>query len=310
VIVTVTLNVALDVTYPVPTLEVGGSHVVGTPHARAGGKGVNVARVLHQHGCPVLATGLVGGPTGADVRDDLAAAGVAHDFAEVAGPSRRTVTVVAADSGDATAFNEPGPEVSAAEWGAFVRHLESLLAEASVVVLSGSLPGVPVYAYRELTRLAQRHGTAVVLDATQVALLAALEAGPDIVKPNASELAATTGLTSPVEGAGQLRDRGARAVVASLGVDGLLAHTPDGLWRASIPERLAGNPTGAGDACVAALAAGIAEGWAWPQRLRTAVAWSAAAVVAPHAGTVDPDTRDRVHDHILVEEIHAADVHR
>jgi len=112
---------------------------------------------------------------------------------------------------------------------------------------------------------------------------------PTLVKPNRDELMNAIGTTDVAAAAATLRQAGAGAVVISLGVDGLLALTPEGAWRASPPERVAGNPTGAGDAAVAALVRGIVTGLPWPDRLRDAVALSAAAVAAALAGSFDAD---------------------
>ncbi len=185
------------------------------------------------------------------------------------------------------------------------------MGEAEVVVLAGSLPpGPPPDAYGQLIALAAAAGAATVLDTSGPALLSALSAGPDVVKPNAAELAAVTGHRDLAAAAAELRGLGARAVVASCGPDGLYALTPQGGWRAKPPEQLSGNPTGAGDACVAALAAGLADGTPWPDILREAVALSAAAVPCPVAGDFDADTYHRFRTAVPVEEVHAARTHR
>lgn len=287
-ILTVTLNAALDVTYQVPALRLGESHRPSAVDTRAGGKGINVARVLHTLGHETMVTGLVGGQTGVAIRADVMAAGLRESLFEMAGPSRRTVTVVS--DGTATAINEPGPPVSISDWADFVGGYHALAARASVVVLSGSLPPtLPTDAYAQLIRATE---TPTILDTSGEPLLAGLAAKPDVIKPNAQELVETTGLEDPAAAARALLDKGAGAVVASLGAGGLLAVTPAGAWRAAPPESLHGNPTGAGDACVAALAAGLALDW--PTRLAEAVAVSAAAVPCPLAGDIDLDTYRRL----------------
>jgi tagatose 6-phosphate kinase len=299
VILTVTLNAALDVTYQVPALRIGAAHRPSAVATRAGGKGINVARVLKALGHETMVSGLVGGQTGAAIRADVMVAGLREALFEMAGPSRRTVTIVS--DGAATAINEPGPPVSISDWADFVGGYHQLAARASVVVLSGSLPpNLPDDAYAQLIRATS---TPTVLDTSGPALLAGLAARPDVVKPNAAELVETTGLTDPVAAARTLLDRGAGAVVASLGAAGMLAVTPAGRWRAAPPEPLRGNPTGAGDAGVAALAAGFALDW--PARLAEAVAVSAAAVPCPLAGDIDLDTCRRLRPAITVEELDA-----
>ncbi|MDO3705130.1 1-phosphofructokinase family hexose kinase [Micromonospora sp. C28SCA-DRY-2] len=294
-IVTVTLNPALDITHTVASLVPHRSHRVSDVAAQAGGKGVNVARVLHTLGLPTVAVAFRGGLTGAAVAADLDRHGIAHRLVDTAGESRRTFTVVDRGSGDATVFNEAGPAVSDAEWRALRGQVRRLLAGASVLVLSGSLPpGLPDTAYAELAGAAARAGVPVILDAAGPPLRAGLAAGPDVIKPNATELAEATGLPDPLAAAEALRAAGARAVVASLGPAGLLAVTPDGTFRAEPPAPLAGNPTGAGDSVVAAIAAGIHTGTPWPHRLAEAVALSAATVRAPRAGQFDADTYHRL----------------
>lgn len=114
-----------------------------------------------------------------------------------------------------------------------------------------------------------------------------LAARPDIIKPNSDELAELTGSHEPLRATRDARRRGAHSVVASLGPEGLLAVTPDGSWRAPAPDRVKGNPTGAGDSAVAGLLSGYVEDLPWPDRLARAVALSAATVLAPVAGEFD-----------------------
>ena len=127
-ILTVTPNAALDITYEVDELVAHQSHRVTTVRQRAGGKGVNVASVLARMGRPVIATGLVGGSAGDEIRSDLEARGVAARFVDGGGSSRRTVNVVSTAHGDATIFNEPGPELTGPGWQSLVAGLDSLLA--------------------------------------------------------------------------------------------------------------------------------------------------------------------------------------
>ncbi|MET9468185.1 hexose kinase [Streptomyces sp. NPDC006544] len=311
-ILTVTLNAALDVTHFVDEVTPHASHRVTQPVERAGGKGINVARVLAALGHPVLSTGLVGGTTGRILREDLRASGLEDALVPVRGESRRTVTVVSTRNGDATVFNPPGPHVDPQSWRSFTRRFAELAARADVVVLAGSLPpGLPCDSYAGLLATARSAGAVTVLDTSGAALLSALAAGPDVIKPNAAEILEVTGRSDVAAAAAGLQALGARTVVASDGPRGLHAVTPEGRYRALPPARLRGNPTGAGDACVAALAAGLATGLPWPDLLRDAVALSAAAVPAPLAGDVHRDLYDqfRTTTTVSVETPHAADSH-
>ncbi|WP_061293309.1 1-phosphofructokinase family hexose kinase [Herbidospora cretacea] len=275
-ILTVTLNPAYDVTYQVADLRRGATNRVGEVAVRAGGKGLNVARLLRELGHEVTALGL------ADARFGASAA-LPNAFTPIAGETRRTVAVVA---GDVTLLNEPGPLISPGEWAAFLADFGAWLPRASAVVMSGSLPpGVPPDAYAVLAALAGDVPT--IVDAEGDALVHALAARPHVVKPNAEELSRTFGAATSVrDGAMRLRELGARAAVVSDGPRGLHADTPDGLWRA-VPPLAEGNPTGAGDAAVAAIAMGVVARWDWAETLQHAAALSAAAVRAPLAGQAD-----------------------
>ncbi|MFF9393292.1 1-phosphofructokinase family hexose kinase [Streptomyces griseoluteus] len=295
-ILTVTLNTALDITYRVTSLRPHAEHRVSEVVERPGGKGVNVARVLAALGYAVTVTGFAGGPTGQVLRERLAAApGITDALVPVGGPTRRTVAVVDELTGDTTQLNEPGPHIGATEWAAFLRAYDTLLADARAVALCGSLPpGVPVGAYAGLIRVARSAGVPVLLDTGGEPLRRGIAARPDIVKPNAAELAELTGSHEPARATRDARRRGAQSVVASLGPEGLLAATPEGHWRAAPPARLRGNPTGAGDAAVAGLLSGLVDGLSWPARLTRATALSAAAVLAPTAGEFDPADYERL----------------
>ncbi|MFE0844712.1 1-phosphofructokinase family hexose kinase [Streptomyces rochei] len=288
-ILTVTLNTALDITYRVPGLRPHASHRVTEVTERPGGKGLNVARVLAALGHPVTVTGFAGGSTGATVRATLAGVpGVVDALVPVAGATRRTVAVVDERTGDTTQLNEPGPVVAPAEWNAFQEAYEGLLAGAAAVALCGSLPpGVPVGAYAGLVRTARAAGVPVLLDTSGEPLRRGVAARPDLIKPNADELAELTGSHEPLRATQAARRRGARSVVASLGAAGLLAETPEGRWRAAPPAQVRGNPTGAGDSAVAGLLSGLVEHLPWPDRLARAVALSAATVLSPVAGEFD-----------------------
>ncbi|MER7079676.1 1-phosphofructokinase family hexose kinase, partial [Saccharopolyspora kobensis] len=141
-IITVTPNPALDVSYRVAHLSPGSSHRVREVHERAGGKGLNVSRVLHGQGIGTLVAAPVGGVHGDAIREDLDAAGIEHLLLPVPGPTRRTIAVVAEEdtSGEATLFNEPGSHLAEADWQRFRELLTTRLPEASVLVCSGSLP--------------------------------------------------------------------------------------------------------------------------------------------------------------------------
>lgn len=307
-ILTVTLNTALDLTYGVPALVPHTSHRVTDLSERPGGKGINVARVLTALGHDSVVTGFAGGATGSVLRQLLAdlpanRGKLTDALVPVAGDTRRTLAVADRATGDTTQFNEPGPHITAAEWTAFRRGYEELLTGADAVALCGSMPpGIHVGAYAELIRPARAAGVPVLLDTSGEPLRRGIAARPDLIKPNADELAQLTGSREPARATRDARRRGAQTVIASLGPDGMLALTPDGSWRASPPTAVKGNPTGAGDSAVAGLLSSLVEGLSWPDRLRRAVALSTATVLAPTAGDFDRAAYEELLPRVAIEE--------
>lgn len=307
-ILTVTPNTALDITYRVRSLRPHTAHRVTEVTERPGGKGLNVARVLAALGHEVTVTGFTGGVTGRALRDQLAdTPGVVDALIPVAGATRRTIAVVDTTTGDSTQLNEPGPEITPGEWASFQEAYEVLLRSASAVALCGSLPpGVPVGAYAGLIRAARAAAVPVLLDTSGEPLRRGIAARPDIVKPNADELAELTGSHEPLRATQDARRRGAHTVVASLGPAGLLAATSEGHWRATPPAHVHGNPTGAGDSAVAGLLSGLVEQLPWPDRLARAVALSAATVRAPAAGEFDPTAYEELRGRVAVTGVVSA----
>jgi tagatose 6-phosphate kinase len=292
-VVCVALSPALDITYVSERFTAGAANRVSRVHAQAGGKAVNVARLLRQAGREVVVTGLAGGLVGDEIAACLDEWGLAHRLVRCAAGSRRTVSAFSAGDAAVTAYYETGAPVTAAEWGQFTSGFGQLISGAAAVVLSGSLPaGLPADAYRVLAALAADAGAAAFVDAQPAPLRAALAARPVLVKPNEDELAGAFGLTVPVAlaaaagAARRLLRGGARGTVVSLGPRGLLAVLPGTSLRATPPEQH-GNAVGAGDAALAALIQGHLSGQPWPDRLRRAAAMSAAAVRQPVAGVVD-----------------------
>lgn len=297
-VLTVTLNAALDVTYEVADLRVGGSNRVERVRLCPGGKGVNAARVLHRRGVAVHATGFVGGHAGELLEELLDGLGIIHRFVQIAGETRQTVTVVAQSAaGEATVFNEPGPVLRHDEWNAFVSQFDELCAGVRVVVLAGSLPpGAPPDAYAQLVGRARAADADSIVDAAGPALRHAVSARPTVVKANAEELLHSLGCPSVETGLDELMAAGIAMGVVTLGADGLGAATKQRRLRALPALPVQGNATGAGDACTAALAEALAGGRPWEEALREAVALSAAAVAAPVAGDFDEAVFARVRD--------------
>lgn len=300
-IVTVTANPAVDITYHVDGIHPGETHRVHPPVERAGGKGLNVARISHQMGYPVIAVAPVGGAAATVFRSELASSGVPHRLVPVTASTRRSIAFVDTARDLVTIFNELGQPLEASDWQALTAEVTQALGSnpkggtprCGVLVGSGSLPAhAPDDFYPELVRLAHRHGLPAVIDTSGGGLLNAARAGADLLKPNRQELMEATGESDLYRAAHHLLALGARMVLVSAGADGMYAFAAGASgssWKARLPRPLVGNPTGAGDAAVAAAAVSLASGQRHPEQiLRAATAWSAAAVLMPAAGQISP----------------------
>ncbi|MCO1339778.1 hypothetical protein BJH93_12890 [Kocuria polaris] len=292
-IATVTPNPALDLSYTVPGITPGQTHRVGAPLVRAGGKGVNVARVAAQAGHRAIVLAPVGGATGDEFLTQLRGSQVEARTVATSVPTRRTMGFHDTADGATSIFNEPGGELPASVWDEFAVRVDAALGEADCLVGSGSLPaGADAGFYADLAIRASRRGIPCVVDTSGPALVRAAAAGPTALKPNEHELRAATGRTDLDAAAVVLLDAGVRHVFVSCGEAGMRLYSapdPGAVWVARLDAVLAGNPTGAGDAAVAAIATLLAAGHEDPRELvGRASAWAAAAVLMPGAGEIHP----------------------
>lgn len=305
-IVTVTPNPALDHTYTLPALEPGQTHRVRAATTRSGGKGLNVARVLHDQGHRVIAVAPAGGNSGEEFAVRLRGDGLPHELVPVLAPTRRSVAIVDVEHNLTTILNEAGDNHTESEWQELTRVAARALTGSTCLVVSGSLPAeADDRFFPDLVARSKFHGVPSVIDTSGPALLASAKAGATVLKPNRQELSDALGELDPVRGAQALIGMGAGMVVVSLGDQGMLLITseaPGLLWRARLPRVLMGNPTGAGDAAVAAIAGSLSDGATDPAKIiRLATGWSAAAVLMPLAGEIRLD-HAAISAEILVEQ--------
>ena len=286
-VVVVTPNPAVDITYTVAEQQLGVTQRVQSVVRRAGGKGVNVARVLESLRVPTLQVLPLGGASGTWLADALAADDLPTRVVELRAETRSTVAVVDGIL-HPTLFAEAGPVVTTEEWTALTTELRRALHDASALVISGSLPpATPDAVVEALVRTGHDAGVPVIVDVSGTALLAAARAGATILKPNLDEALEATGAADLASARAALLALGARAVVISRGADGLTAGDADGAHEVPAVPGVSGNPTGAGDAATAGLVAALRAGATLPEALRTAAAAGAAAVLEPIAGAID-----------------------
>lgn len=304
-ILTVTPNPALDVTYLVDSIEPGAEHRVLDVQERPGGKGINVARVLAAVEEKAVAAGLVFGQVGVQVQAALDELEVPHRLVlrDRDGAQTRRTVVVVDPAGGATSFSEPGPTMTDDDVAVLVDMVSVASSDAAAVVVSGSFPpGMQDDAAARLVSAAVAAGVPALVDAGGSALMHAARAGA-VVKPNLAELHTALSAEPPyadepavvVALARQLIEAGAAGVVVTLGTRGAVAVCGARAWRlqaVEVPHERVLNATGAGDAFAAALgrglaAAGEAGALDWPAVLADATALSAAAVMRPVAGEVE-----------------------
>ncbi|MBI2263909.1 MAG: 1-phosphofructokinase family hexose kinase [Armatimonadetes bacterium] len=294
-ILTVTLNAAIDKTLRVDRFSVNGrfhpAEVVTVP----GGKGINVARVLSRLGAPVLATGFVGGHNGEFICDHLDREGIPQNFVKIREESRLCFAVADPVFGNHTEVDELGPSVSADELDLLMAHYENLLDKVSLVILSGSLPrGIPVSIYREMAKVASQKGKTIFLDAAGEALSEGLKAAPKVVKPNREEMEDYLGraigdpaeLLEPIH---RWHEMGVETVIVSLGREGAIASNHAGCWRLRPPPIRILSPVGSGDAMLAAYAYGTLSGNEFLECAKLSVGAGAANAAHYGAGFVLPE---------------------
>lgn len=301
-ILTVTPNPSLDRTYEVPAL--GRGEVVRATGERVdpGGKGVNVSRAVAAAGRRTVAVLPLGGAPGALVAELLAAQGIEVAPVPVAGATRSNISVAEPD-GTLTKINAPGPDLSAAEAELLLETVRRAhrRGDTGWITCCGSLPrGLAPSWYAELVARAHAVGARIALDTSGPALLAALRERPDVVKPNAEELAAAVGrplvtVGDAVKAAEELRAMGAGAVLASLGADGQVLVDAAGTWFGSARVDTVRSNVGAGDSSLAGF---LIAGGGGPRALASAVAHGAAAVQLP--GSVMPGPADLAPDAVTV----------
>jgi 1-phosphofructokinase family hexose kinase len=305
-IITVTLNAAIDRTLAVPSFRLGRRHRAVEQNSMAGGKGVNVARALKALGRPVIATGFAGGHTGTRIIEQLTDEAILSDFVRIREESRMSTAVIDPTSGDQTEINERGPSVSEAELELFVDKLLYLAQGAAMCVFSGSLPrGVDADIYARLVEELSRLGVTTVLDTEGEPLRLATRAQPNVIAPNELEAEELVGHEFADDddrrtAMPEMVELGAREAIMTL-PDGCLAlhdsTDPAGgqqLTRAVLEPLEPVSSVGSGDAFLAGYVAARYEGRPGDECLRFGVACGAESTQHFGAGVIDPREVERL----------------
>jgi 1-phosphofructokinase/tagatose 6-phosphate kinase len=311
-IITVTLNAALDKTLEVPNFTPGRRHRTVDQKTMPGGKGVNIARAIKRLGQPVIATGLAGGATGSRIVEALNDEAILNSFVRIREESRTNTAVLDPTTGLHTEINERGPSVSPRELELCKEKLMYLARGASICVFAGSLPrGVEPDVYASLIRSVRKLGVVTIIDTDGEPLHQAVRAEPDVVSPNELEAEELVGHEF-----NEVDDRAqAVAEIARLGpaeaimtvADGCYAHVMvDGapaLYRIRIEPLEARSPIGSGDAFLAGYVASRYAGKEPVDCLRFGVACGAESTQHIGAGILEPAKVDRLLEGIQVERL-------
>lgn len=289
---TVTLNPAVDCRYVVPALECGAVVRALQVERSAGGKGLNVSRVIRQLGEPVVATGFLGGANGRFIREQLQICGIEDRFLGIAAETRSCLAILSPE-GAQTEILEAGPTITTTEWQAWRPLYQQLLQDCTYICASGSLPGgVPPTAYRELIAAAKQQGRLFMLDTSGEGLREAIAARPFMIKPNLAELEQMAGRTlmqqtELLEVMEYLEAQGVTCIIVSLGKSGALVGWGGRKYKVTIPRIKAVNPVGSGDSLVAGFAVGLQRGYSERQTLAFACACGSANALEYGTGIVD-----------------------
>ena len=311
-IVTVTLNAALDRTVTVPNFQRGHRHRASQGLTLAGGKGINIARGLKRLEAPVVATGLAGGRTGTRIVEELTAEAILNDFVRIADESRTTTAVVDPTSGSYTEIVEWGPHVEPEELETLMEKLHYLANGADAVIFAGSLPrGVQESFYAEAIRDLKRRGVQSVLDADGLPLRLGTEAEPFLVTPNQPEAEGLVGQEFSDDDDFLM----ALDAIAEMGAQNVLITHGTGCvgrfreerrvrrFRALVPRLEAISAVGSGDTLLAGFIAARVAGGSTEEALRNAVAAGAVSTLEVGAGRFEPREVARIAAEVRVEEL-------
>lgn len=310
-ILTVTMNPSVDMAYQAPDFILDAVNRVATVTKTAGGKGLNVTRVLHQLAVPVKATGIVGGHLGAYIMENLQTAGIDYDFYQIQKESRNSIAILHG-AGLQTELLEQGPVISETEQAGFLQKYQTLLKTATTVTISGSLsPGLPAEFYQKLLTLATENKCKVLLDTSGKPLKAALSGPnkPTLIKPNETEIAELLG-NSPEENTFETLKEQLKQpifadipwIVVSRGSQGAIAKFQNRFFVVTIPKIQVVNPVGSGDATLAGMASVLDRQGTPEEVLKTGMTTGMLNALETATGSINPELFTHYYQQIQIIE--------
>lgn len=311
-IVSVTMNPSIDISYQLNEFTLNGVNRVSNVIKTAGGKGLNVARVIHLLDAPVIATGILGGTTGTFIENLLDQDGIEHDFLRTNQESRNCIAIL--HGGNQTEILESGPQFSVKEKDEFLTHFEKFLKKGTIITISGSLPrGLDASVYVEMLHLAEQREIPVLLDCSGEILkqvLNAKGASPYLIKPNIDELNQLLNMDLHAEDLDGLKIAladelfaGVEWIVVSLGAKGSFVKQQQEYFQVKIPSVPVVNPVGSGDSVVAGLAIAALAEKSKEDMMKTAMTTGVLNAMESQTGFVNKEKFDFIYQQIEVIKV-------
>lgn len=284
-IITVTLNPAIDKTIEIDEFQIGNVNRITSTRVDVGGKGINVSKVIKELQCKSLALGFLGGSSGNQIKEYLNDSNINNDFLSIKGETRTNIKIIDNVNNTHTDINENGPSVTLGDITNIKKKIMEYCEEKSLVILSGSVPsGASSSIYGDIIKDIKNKGGKVILDADGDMLMQGIKAGPYIVKPNVEELEKAFGISldneeKVIETSKKILEYGVKYVVISQGSEGSIFISRDKIAKVTGLKVEVKSTVGAGDSMVAALAVAIENNYSLEETMKLACATSAANVM-------------------------------
>lgn len=311
-ILTVTMNPSIDMSYPIDHLKIDDVNRVKDVSKTAGGKGLNVSRVINLMGKDITATGIIGGFFGQFIEKKLDQEQIKHSFTHIDQETRNSIALLH-DNGNQTEVLESGPIISKEDNKRFLNDYTNLLKKSDLVTMSGSLPrGLGDDYYSKMIDLAKENNVKVILDSSGESLKASLlnNNKPYLIKPNQNEIGQLLGEqfeksnydSLPYYLNSSIFD-GVEWIVVSLGADGAIAKHNKKFYRVKVPTIKVVNPVGSGDSTLAGLAVAISDSKSDEEILKTGMTTGILNTIEKKTGFINNNLFDKYHDEIIVESM-------
>lgn len=290
-ILTITLNPAVDISYKLDKLSIDTVNRCDNIIKTCGGKGLNVTRVISLLGKKVCATGLLGGPNGQFIEENLNNKHISNDFQKISGETRHCIAIL--HGKNQTEILEDGPVISENEKKKFLVKCQELFKNTDIIVASGSLPkGLGNEFYGQLVNLAYKDGKKFLLDSSGEALKKALDYRPYLIKPNKEELSSLlnkeiSSEKNLIDALNDIKKYNIPYIVVSLGADGALALVKETIYKVTISKVKAVNPVGSGDAAMAGFSIAIANNFSVTKTLKFGCVLGTLNAMEERTGYVD-----------------------